>query len=462
MVTIVGTGWTEGQLTLDAMEALRRADRIILHTGRCGCAEWLRKENIAFDTLDKLYDDCEDFDEHVEAAACAVLAAAEAGDVVYGVFDIRDRSAARLAAVTPKDSVRVIAGPPAEGALLAYVTGETRSLEASDWENFHLSARDSCLIREMDGRELAAEVKLRLMEVYPEDTEVWMMNLGETPASLPLYELDRGARYDHTTCVLVPARTELGMLDRYDFDHLNEIIRRLCAPDGCPWDRIQTHESLRPYMLEEACEVVEAIDAQEPDHLYEELGDVLLQVALHAEIARKHGEFDISDVTTSICEKMLARHPHVFGLPCVYSPNEVSRLWDKQKMNERGQTTRTETLQSVSKALPALMRAVKTIKRSAGCGLRETDEAALYGRCEANLSAMKSGNVDEGRLGDLLFELCAVAQAKEIDPEIALNGAIRRFVRRFAAVEAELSKNCDDIADLPPETLRKYWDSVKL
>ena len=188
-ITIIGTGWTAGQLTLDAVEALRQAGRIILHTDHSGCAEWLRGEGIAYTSLDELYETCEDFDEHAQAAADAVREAAEGGDVAYGVFDIRDRSAMRLVELCGAE-VRVIPGPPAEGPLLAVAMGETRCVEASDWEEFHLIARENCLVRELDGRELAGEVKLRLMEVYPEESPVWVLNAGRAPEQVPLYALE--------------------------------------------------------------------------------------------------------------------------------------------------------------------------------------------------------------------------------------------------------------------------------
>ena len=153
-ITIVGTGWTRGQLTLDAADILRSGARVVLHTDRCGCAEWLREQGIAFESLDGLYETCDDFDEHIEAAARAVLDAAAEGDVVYGVFDVRDRTVPPI--VASGADVSVIAGPPAEGALLALVSGETRCVEASDWEDVHFTPREHCLIRELDSRELAA------------------------------------------------------------------------------------------------------------------------------------------------------------------------------------------------------------------------------------------------------------------------------------------------------------------
>ena len=457
-ITIIGMGWTAGQLTLDAARVLESGAKVILHTDRCGCAQWLVERGVAFESLDMLYETCEDFDEHANAAADAVLRAAEAGDVAYGVFDVRDRSAQRLA---ERASVSVIAGPPAEGALLAYALGETKSVEASAWEDFHPAARENCLIRELDSRELAAEVKLRLMEVYPEEQAVWLLNGEAEPVSMPLYELDRGDIYDHRTCALIPAQRSITQLERYDFEHLNEIMRLLCGPNGCPWDRSQTHESLRTCMLEETYEVMDAIDEGDVDHLYDELGDVLMLVVLHTEIARLHGEFDMSDVTTAICEKMIRRHTHVFGSDSVTDSQEVLALWSRNKMAERGQKTRTEVMRSVTRALPALLRAVKVLKRCAETGLRDTDVEAVARRASEQAAALPGAKDREAALGDALMSLAGMARLMDVDPEIALNGAVNRLIDRFDAVEREIREKGIEFSQLDTETLRIYWDSVK-
>ena len=274
-ITIIGHGYEAGQLTLEAVELLKSGAKIILHTERCGCAEWLRQQGVDFETLDALYEQCEDFDEHARLAAEAVRRAAETGDVIYGVFDVRDRSVAELVSNGSTD-VRVVAGPPSEGALLAFAADSVQMLEASDWEHYVLSSGRDALVRELDSRALASEVKLRLMEVYPEESRICGRFGDGTVARTELFNLDRLKGYDHRTCVFVPATRELTQLERFDFDRLREIIAVLMGPEGCPWDRAQTHRSLRPYIIEEAYEVVDAIDEDDPFHLYDELGDMLL------------------------------------------------------------------------------------------------------------------------------------------------------------------------------------------
>jgi len=460
-ITVVGAGWTRGELTLNAIEALKHSDAIVLHTDRCGCADWLRQNGMPFTSLDALYETCDDFDIHAQAAADAVMAAGSAGDLAYVVSDIRDRSVSSLIERIGT-AVQVIPGPPSEGALLALVRGEARLVAASEWEQFHPSARESCLVRELDSRELASEVKLRLMEAYPEELEVWLLQGESEPASMPLFTLDRGDRFDHRTCLLVPAQNSITELERYDFEHLNEIMRRLCAPDGCPWDRVQTHASLRTCLLEEAYEVIDAIDEGDVDHLYDELGDLLMLVALHAEIARRHGEFDISDVTTAVCQKLISRHTHIYGDDSAGNEAEVLRLWSRNKMTERSQQTRTEAMRSVTRSLPAMLRAIKVLKRSAELGLGEPDIEAARQRCEAQIRQPWMQADAARHMGDIMMALAELARLGKVDPEIALNGAVSRFVDRFESVELEITRSGLSAEDLTEETLRNYWNSVKL
>lgn len=458
MIHALGVGLETGDLTLKAAELLRSGAKLILHTERIGCAGWLKEQGLRFETLDFLYEECADFDEHADRAADCVLAAAAEGDVVYAVYDVRDRSVQALARKDKK--LRIIAGPPVEGALMGLLDGATRMLEASDWENFRLSARDNALVRELNSRELASEVKLKLMECYPDETRCFVLSGDGSVARLPLYDLDRLRAYDHRSCALVFAERDLMKLERYGFDDLVEIMHILQGPGGCPWDKEQTHESLRPFMLEETYEAIDAINEGDSDHLYDELGDILMQIVMHAEIGRNHGEFDISDSITAICDKMIQRHTHIFGKDAAGDAESVLDLWTKNKMKERGQQSYTEVLREVSRSMPALMRARKIADKAGRAGVRAEDEAALVQDICTAAGAVSGENAEKS-LGDLLMLVCALARMKKLDAEIALNEAADRFVQRFAALEERLAVGgqalpCDagDSAE--------YWNQVKL
>ncbi len=457
-ITVAGVGLEASQLTFAAAEALTGGARVILHTERVGCARWLKERGIAYEALDGLYDSVEDFDEHARRAAEYVVEAARQGDVVYAVYDVRDRSVHALAQAGARFDV--IAGPCVEGALLGYLDGATRMLEASDWENFRLSAMDNALVRELNSRELASEVKLKLMECYPEETRCLVLLGDGSVARAPLYDLDRLKGYDHRCCALVPAQRDLMKLERFGFDDLVRVMRILQGPGGCPWDREQTHESLRPFMLEETYEAIDAINEGDADHLYDELGDILMQVVMHAEIGRKHGEFDISDSLTAICRKMIQRHTHIFGADRAGDAEEVLDLWMRNKMKERGQKTYAEVLREVSHSLPALMRSCKLIDKAARAGVEQRDAEAIARDAAARTGEVLDGDA-EAALGDALLMLCALARLRKVDPEIALNEAADRFVGRFAALEEELRAQG---APLPgePERATEYWNRVKL
>jgi tetrapyrrole methylase family protein/MazG family protein len=225
---------------------------------------------------------------------------------------------------------------------------------------------------------------------------------------------------------------------------------------------VQTHASLRACLLEETYEVIDAIDEGDVDHLYDELGDLLMQVTLHAEIARRHGEFDISDVTTSICRKLISRHTHIYGDDTAWDEAQVLQLWNRNKMAERHQQTRSEAMRSVTRSLPAMLRAIKVLRRSAEIGLGEPDIEAARRHCEALLRQPWTQENSERQMGNILMALAELARLGKVDPEIALSGAVGRFIDRFEVVEGEIQKGNGPVEELTEETLRNYWNSVKL
>ncbi len=255
--------------------------------------------------------------------------------------------------------------------------------------------------------------------------------------------------------------------EKYDFDDLIEIVRILRAPGGCPWDRAQTHSSIRSNFIEETYEAVEAIDTGDKELLKEELGDVLLQVALHAEMEREADSFDIGDICDGICKKLIVRHPHVFGDKSADNADQALTNWDAVKMQTKSQTTQTQAMQSVSKALPSLMRAEKIQKKAAKVGF-DWDKAegaleSLTQECLELEAAVKSG--DSGNqyeeLGDVLFSAVNVSRFLGIDSEKALYDACDKFINRFSGVEALASERGIDMKTASIEQLNSLWDEVK-
>ncbi|HHW46042.1 MAG TPA: nucleoside triphosphate pyrophosphohydrolase [Clostridiales bacterium] len=255
--------------------------------------------------------------------------------------------------------------------------------------------------------------------------------------------------------------------DCYDINDLLEIMHILRSPGGCPWDGEQTHSSIRNNLLEEAYEAADAIDNRDMQALKEELGDVLLQVVFHCEMASENSSFNFNQVADGICRKLILRHPHIFGDVKVSGTNEVLENWDKIKRREKSQETYTDTLQSVPKSFPALMRAQKVQKRAAKAGFDWEDTAGalqkLYEEMQELKIAIDSGVQDDIKeeLGDLLFSVVNVARFSNVDAEQALQNATEKFIKRFKLVEQTAIKRGIDIDKASLAELDAIWDEIK-
>ncbi len=249
--------------------------------------------------------------------------------------------------------------------------------------------------------------------------------------------------------------------DSYGVKDLEEIVRLLRAPGGCPWDAEQTHQSIRRNFLEEAYEAVEAIDEGSPEHLKEELGDVLLQVVFHALMEQEAGRFDLDAVADGICKKLIFRHPHVFGQGGEGTPDS----WEALKRQEKGQATHTDALASVARSLPALWRAEKVQKKAKKAGFDWPDVSGALDKLSEELEELKTAvaegtNVEE-ELGDLLFSAVNVSRFVKVDTEEALNGATDKFIGRFRKVEEEAARQGRALEGMSLAELDKLWEHAK-
>lgn len=253
----------------------------------------------------------------------------------------------------------------------------------------------------------------------------------------------------------------------YSIDDLIEIVKLLRGEGGCPWDREQTHESIKADFIEETCEAIEAIDLKDTELLREELGDVLLQVVFHCRLEEEVGSFRFEDICDGICKKLIVRHPHVFGSVQADNTDQVLKNWDAIKMQTKGQESYTNTLTSVAKSLPALMRAQKVGKRAmrAGMDFRTAQDAI---DCIANEkaeldTAVANGdkkNIEE-ELGDLLFSCVNAARHLGVDAELALKASTEKFINRFSVTEELTKAEGLNMKELPIEELDLYWDKAK-
>lgn len=245
------------------------------------------------------------------------------------------------------------------------------------------------------------------------------------------------------------------------------IVAALRGPNGCPWDKEQTHESLKPYLLEEAHETLEAIDIREPDKLCEELGDILLHVVMHAQLAQEAGQFSINDVVGSITRKMIRRHPHVFGKTKVGSVDEVWRNWEKTKKKEKKGQGGIALLKSLPASLPALYRAEKVQRRAARLGFDWDNVAGALDKVHEEIKEVAelfpAGQYSKLKeeIGDLLFAVVNVARKLNIDAEESLREAVGKFLRRFEYMENRAARQGRDLSQMTIEAMEKLWQEGK-
>lgn len=252
--------------------------------------------------------------------------------------------------------------------------------------------------------------------------------------------------------------------DKYDISDLVEIVKLLRSEEGCPWDKVQTHESIRTDLIEECYEVCEGIDCGSSEILREELGDMLLQIVFHAQIETEGGNFTFDDVCDEICQKLIYRHPHVFGEVKVSGSDEVLKNWDALKKKSKNQETFTATLESVPKTFPALLRGEKLSRRALRAGFPMESKKEWIDRLREGLDALENGSDDTAQnqqiIGDLLLYFCNLSRILDVDSEKALTYSSNRFIMLFRAAEEEVRNGGRTFSDLSGDELRAVMEKV--
>ncbi|MBE9474242.1 MAG: nucleoside triphosphate pyrophosphohydrolase, partial [Chloroflexi bacterium] len=279
--------------------------------------------------------------------------------------------------------------------------------------------------------------------------------------TIDLYEIDRSQKIGMLTALYVPP-----LRNSSSFEGFQEVVAHLRAPDGCPWDREQTHLSLRPYLLEETYEVLTALDEEDQEALQEELGDLLLQVVLHAQIASEYGEFSMVNVLQNIQDKLIRRHPHVFGDLDIDDQQKVLENWEKLKSAERDgvDNEKNGVLDGVSPTLPALVQAETYQERVNRVGFDWPNIQGVFEKIAEEISEIQEAGSTEEReaeIGDLLFAVVNLARWFKIDAESALRAANTRFRNRFEDLEAEVRNQGKDVSDLTQNELDELWNAIK-
>ncbi|MGN1115791.1 MAG: nucleoside triphosphate pyrophosphohydrolase [Candidatus Ornithomonoglobus sp.] len=255
--------------------------------------------------------------------------------------------------------------------------------------------------------------------------------------------------------------------EKYSIDDLRAILIRLREPDGCPWDRVQTHQSIKKSLIEETYEAIDALDFGDDRAFANELGDVLLQVVFHARLAEERGAFNFDDVVTEICTKLITRHTHVFGKDHAGTVEESLDTWEKNKKKEKNISTYTGALKDVPKYLPALMRAEKIQKKARGFGFDWEDIEGAYEKLKEETEELKEAQKEgipehiREEYGDLLFSVVNLGRFLDTDPETALTAASNKFINRFEKMEAAAKAEGRDLAGMSMEEMDSLWNAVK-
>ena len=504
MITIVGLGpGAVGHLSLETMSIMQGCEQVILRTAVHPTVAELAKQGVKYTSCDDLYEAGASFEEVYQNVVTRVLTAAHKGDVVYAVPGsplVAEKTVVLLREQAKAQNLELAIKPSMSFLDLAYVAlgidpiAGLRIIDAQDFGAIADAGQYPLMITQVYSQLVASDLKIALMENLPDEYELYFLrNMGledEECRPVKLFELDRQPKIDHLTSVYIPPMGEdenmpcgimafgedeeeeavENMVDTASFDDVDiqplvDVTRTLREPGGCPWDREQTHASIRSNMIEEVYEYLEAVDAEDTEGMREELGDILMQIVFHARMAEEAGRFDLQDVIDEVVDKLIRRHPHVFGETKVTGSDEVLVNWEAIKKTEK--TERKHVLDGVTQGLPALLRAYKLQSKAAKVGFDWPDVKGVWDKVQEELAelqeALASGDraAAENELGDVLFALVNYARHQKIEPEVALNGTNNRFAKRFAHVESCVEASGKAWQDFSLDELDQFWDEAK-
>lgn len=477
-ITIVGLGPGDlKNLTIRAWEVISRTRELYVRTIRHPIVEQL-PVSINVHSFDKVYEEKESYEDVYSEICERVIDLGRRDEgIIYAVPGHPFVAEATVPEIIKRARAKGLSFEVIEG--LSFIEPALTLLEVDPFprtcivDAFELVVAHyppfppdvPALIAQIHSPAIASELKLILMEVYPDEHEVKLIhNAGTEDArleSLPLFEIDRSQYLGMATSLFVPALPE-----GTSFESFQDLIAHLRAPDGCPWDREQTHRSLRPFLLEETYEVLSALDKDDPQALKEEIGDLLLQIVLHVQIASEEGDFKMPEVLKAIHEKLVRRHPHVFGDVRLSNKEQVLENWERLKALERIEQGRKGPgfLDAVEDSLPALSQAQSLQRLAATIGFDWPSVDGVIEKVREELEELiqtKEHADREAELGDLLFSVVNLSRWWEIDAESALRSANTRFKQRFGLIETIARERGKDISQLSLEEMDEIWEKAK-
>ncbi|MGO4371827.1 nucleoside triphosphate pyrophosphohydrolase [Paenibacillus sp. MCAF20] len=485
-ITVIGLGSGDpDQLTLGAFRRLQQAERLYVRTAEHPMMAMLRENNIQFESFDSIYEQLESFpDVYAAIADTLIREASEGTPIVYAVPGhpmVAERTVQLLRENCPEAGVEllILGGEsfldqafvslgfdPIEGFAL---------LDATDLQPSMVQPQLHTVIGQVYDAFTASDVKLALMERYPDDFEVVVGHaLGVSGQQqiirVPLYELDRTPGFGNLSLIWIPRSDDASLRNR-TFERLHEIVSILRSPGGCPWDREQTHQSIRKNFIEELYEALEAIDNDDPDGMQEEFGDVILQVMLHSQMEEEMGAFSVYDVIQSLNEKLIFRHPHVFGDENADDAEEALGNWEQMKAEEKRMkgtdASRKSVLDGIPSDLPALMKAYKLQKKAAKVGFDWDELGPVLAKIEEELAELREAIADKSQeeqaaeLGDLLFAVVNASRFIHADPEEALSRTNKKFYSRFSYIEEQLRISGKQFDQTDLTEMDRWWEEAK-
>lgn len=475
----LGPGDTDN-LTLGAIRKIENDIPNYLRTENHPSVKYIREKQIGYISFDYIYEREESFEDiYKEIVSELVFAAETQGEINYFVPGnplVAENTVKML--LNQKDiEVEIISGMSFVEPVLEIVKVDPveglKILDGIDLNDSKVDINSHQIVTQVYNNRVMSDVKLVLMNVLPDDYNVVLLhNAGmsedEIVERIPLHKIDRSDNIGPLTSLFIP-KVDKSKDELYDFNDIQEIMRKLRGEDGCSWDREQDHLSIRGAVLEEAYELVEALEDEDPDHIVEELGDLLLQVVFHSEIGQENSDFKPIQVTSSLASKLITRHPHIFSEKKVDNSNEVVYNWDRIKYANRNITTLSDKLRNIPR-LPALLRSLKTQEKAAEVGfdwdtiqgssnkVREELEEVL----EAALIHEPGDLTVEGEIGDLLFAVVNLSRFLEVNPEVALGRTIRKFTKRLEKIEYLTDGMGIKMEEMNLEELDSLWEKVKL
>ncbi len=483
-INVLGLGPGDvNSLTIGVINKINSGVKNYLRTDKHPTISYFKDNNVTYESYDYIYEEEDDFSKVYERIVEDLIRKSKEHKVINYLVPgnplVAEKTVELLLQKEGLDlEIEIFPGMSFIEPVVQLVKRDPvkglKILDGTDLQINHLDINIDCLIVQVYNNRVASNIKLALSEVYGDDYEIYVVKSAgiegkEELIKIPTFELDRIKTIDSFTSIYVPKLDKI-IKKVYSIDDIIDTMRILRSNNGCPWDRKQTHQSIRECVIEEAYEVVDAIDKGDIDGLVEELGDLLFQVIFHCQIGQEEGEFNIIDVTTALNKKLIYRHPHVFGEKKVEKSDEVVYNWNKLKYEDRGISSYTEILEDVPK-LPSLMRSYKVQERAAQIGFDwDNIDGALdkvkeeYKEVIESINNLKGGDIEkvEEELGDLLFSVVNVCRFLNVNPEIALNKTVNKFISRFKMMEKYSKKMGKKLEEMTLEELDKLWDEAKL